>query len=198
MDRHQPTLEVGLIAIAHPLFTLRFLGKPEWCAALADALDRDPRCVLEKLAGEDLRTLEFFLWNLLTARDDLRDPSLLDEPEIGVAIAGIARGASADQENLAALCGTLCLWARSGFGDLLPLVVTESAIRHCASAAEPSSPKLIRLAAGLAALRPGAIPARDREVIQRGLAALRFPLEVPSQTLALDRVRLWIEEIPPR
>lgn len=31
-----------LIAIARPLFTLRFLGRPEWCSALANALDRDP------------------------------------------------------------------------------------------------------------------------------------------------------------
>ena len=187
-----------LIEIAHPLFSLRFLGQPIWCAALADALDRDPGLVLEKLAAADLRTLEFFLWNLLTARDELRAPELIEDSTIGSAVLGISRSASNDQENLAALCGTLYLWTWRELAELLPFVVKEAAVRHCVDAAKSSSIKLIRLAAGLAALRPDAIPADARESILDGLSALRFPLEVPSQTLALERVRQWIDGIPPQ
>jgi hypothetical protein len=144
------------------------------------------------------RTLEFFLWNLLTARDGLRAPALIEDPAIMAAVLGISRGASNDQENLAALCGTLHLWTWRGLAELLPVVVPESAIRHCVEAAKSSSIKLIRLAAGLAASRPDAIPAHARESILDGLSALRFPLEVPSQTLALERVRQWIDGIPPQ
>jgi len=187
-----------LIEIAHPLFTLRFLGQPIWCAALADALDRDPGLVLEKLAAADLRTLEFFLWNLLTARDELRAPALIEDPAITAAVLGISRSASNDQENLLALCGTLYLWTWRGIDELLPVVVPASAIRHCVEAAKASKVKLIRLSAGLAAVRPDAIPALARESILDGLSALRFPLEVSSQTLALERVRQWIDGIPPQ
>lgn len=189
---------IPLIDMAHPLFTLRFLGQPAWCAALADALDRDPGAVLAKLTAADLRTLEFFLWNLLTARDELRAPALLDHPAVIGAVLGMSRGASNDQENLAALCGTLFLWTWGGLAELLPVVVPESAIRCCVEAAKSSSAKLIRLSAGLAAIRPDAIPAHARESILGGMTALRFPLEVPSQTLALERVRQWIEGVPPQ
>lgn len=186
----------SLSEIAHPLFTLQYLGKPDWCAAIADALDRDPGNVLAKMAGTDLRTLEFFLWNLLTARHTLSPPALLDSLGIGSEIGAIGRRGADDQENLAALCGTLYLWGWRGLNELLPLVDRESALAHCLTAARLKGVKLIRLAAGLAALAPAALPAAGRDAIRQGLGSLVFPLEVPTQVLALERVRAWIESVP--
>jgi hypothetical protein len=126
----------------------------------------------------------------------LSPPALLDSLGIGPEIGAIARRGADDQETLAALCGTLHLWGWLGLTELLSLVDRESALAHCLTAADLKSTKLIRLAAGLAALAPAGLPAAGRAAIRQGLASLVFPLEIPSQILALERVRAWIETVP--
>ena len=187
----------SLVNIAHPLFSLRYLGRADWCAGIAESLDRRAENVAEKMAGVDLRVLEFFLWNLLTARDTLRLPALLDRPSVrSVIFAAVDRHGTEDQEDLAALCGTLHLWEWDGVTAMLGLMDLESVTKHCCTAADSKSPRLIRLTAGLNALAPTDLPAASRESILQGLEALVFPLEVPSQMLALQRVREWIATIP--
>lgn len=182
-----------LAGIAHSLFALRYIGVPRWCTTLADVLDREPMLVQEKLEKADIKTVEHFLWNLLTARHDLHCPVLLDITGIGAAISEVAKKYSSDQENLAALCGTLHLWGWHVLGELTPLVKRESALAHCLEAAKLKSPRLIRLVAGLAAVTPLGLSAAARQVIRDGLDSLVFPFEVSSQILALKQCRTWIE-----
>lgn len=179
--------------IAHPLFVLRYIGVPRWCATIADVLDCEPMLAQKKLGSADIKTVELFFWNLLTARHDLRCPALLDSPEIGTAIIEVAKKFSEEQESLAALCGTLHLWGWHGLGELTPLVNKESALAHCLEAAKLKSPKLIRLVAGLAAVAPLGLSATAQQVIRDGLDSLVFSLDVPSQVLALKQCRIWIE-----
>jgi len=181
----------ALEEIAHTLFCLRYIGVPRWCAVFADVLDHEPTLVEKKLITADLNTVEFFLWNLLTARDSLHAPRFLSDDSIAQGILRIARSTS-DQENLTAMCGTLHLWSSARLNELLPFLVEERVVEICEAVAKRKGVKLIRLAAGLAALRPVALPARSCEAILGGLAALHFPLNVPSQSLALERVRQWI------
>lgn len=181
--------------IAHSLFVLRYIGVPRWCAALADAIDHEPMLVQEKLEKADIKTVEYFLWTLLTARHDLHCPALIDSPEIAVAIIEVAKKYPEEQESLAALCGTLHLWGWCRLGELTPFVKKESALTHCLKAAELKNPRLIRLGAGLAAVAPLGLSTEARQAILNGLDALVFPLEVPSQVLALKQCRAWIEKM---
>ena len=183
----------ALADIAHALFSLRYIGLPRWCAVLAKILDREPILLQEKLIIADLKTVDLFLWNLLTARDSLHAPSVLSDDSITRGILDVAGRATSDEERLSAICGTLHLWGWARLDELLAFLVEERVVKTCEAAAKRKDVKLIRLAAGLCALRPVAPPARSCEVIVEGLAALHFPLNVPSQSLALERVRQWIE-----
>ena len=182
-----------LIEIAHPLFTLRNLGKPHWCTALAAAIDQDPARMLAKIQESDLKSLEFFLWNLLTSRQGLHCPAFLNSSEIGPAIIEVANKHSKEQVNLMALCGTLHLWDWNGLSELTPLVDRESAHVHCLEAAEQKNLKLIRLVVGLAAVAPHELPAKGRQTIREGLDSLVFPFAVSNQILALKQSRTLIE-----
>ena len=184
-----------LTATAHGLFNLRHLGKPDWCAAIADALDRDSESVLPKIAAADLQTTDLFLWNLLTARHDLQCPALLNSPGIGAAICEVATKYSKEQVNLAALCGTLHLWGWQGLGELMSMVKGKLVIEHCLTAAKSKSPSLIRLAAGIAAISPIGFSAAARQAITDGLGSLAISLAFSSQVLALERSRTWIEKM---
>lgn len=182
-----------LLEIAHPLFTLRYLGKSDWCTALAVAIDQDPARMLAKIEESDLKSLEFFLWNLLTSMQGLHCPAFLNSSEIGPAIIKVAKKHSKEQVDLMALCGTLHLWDWNGLSELTPLVNRESALVHCLEAAEQKNLKLIRLVVGLAALAFHELPAKGRQTIREGLDSLVFPFAVSNQILALKQSRTLIE-----
>ena len=185
----------SLKEIAYPLLNLRFLNSSVLCSNLADVIDHNSKIILDKLSNTDLMTLDFFLWNLLTARDSMDAPHILSDASICSIILDIARHSPKNQEDLTALCGTLHLWKWPEINDLLPLVKLDSAIQHSVSSAKSNSIKLIRLTAGLASISPESIPARDFQIIQSGLSEITFSIEVPSHYIALEHVRKWIGTI---
>jgi len=174
------------------LFAPQFLGNKDLSEQVAQHIQKQWEIFLPQTMDADLKTVEFFLWNLLLALPSHEKLTLL--PQLIVAIEKKANESPVDAESLLAMLGILhFIEEQEAQQKLSHFINTQQAIAICRRATRNPSPRLIRQLYGLMFLLPELPLNKNRELFRRGLNSLDMTLKISMQESVLSGLRAWID-----
>jgi len=180
----------SLLELAHALYSFRWISRPDWCKALSDVVDRQVSSIAERVRAATLGQVDFFLWNLLTARERLGPPSILNTQAFTDALQSIIK--PAQQSRCLGLCGTLRLWGVADVNKLVSSPINPAfAFERCLELAQRPSFELIRCTSGMLTTVSRPDPSWAR-ALSPALKQLASNADAGSREAA-QRVLEWLE-----
>jgi hypothetical protein len=143
--------EATLEHLAYLFFNFRHVGRHHWCVELVKFVEIQHELVCAKLRNSDLRTIEFFVWNMWIALENSEALEFIGREDIMLEIVSVATSGADDQESLFALIGTLFLGLGEAPQRLASLCQLTGAVDSIEKSIQLSSTKTVRVLAGLRA-----------------------------------------------
>lgn len=177
--------------ISYLLFNLRFVGRHQWGPELVKCIESQHQRLVPKLRAGDLRTIDFFVWNMWIALETAEAVEFVGRTDIMSEITSVAIKNQVDQENLLGIIGTLFLSSGEVQRDLLSLFQVAVATDSVEKSIQTASTRTIRMLAGLRAVGYAPDATRRARYID-ALSKVTPHADVKNEAVAHKAVLEWL------
>ncbi|MCP4106639.1 MAG: hypothetical protein GY749_14065 [Desulfobacteraceae bacterium] len=183
----------SLADISHFLFNFYFIGRNDYSAYFAELLQKHPGKINQLLEIADLKSFEFFIWNLWMALPAGKKPVLQNEDSTLALISEKIEKQLDDHESILSLAGVLYFLEWKLPELILKRISYEKATKLCQKAAKDRKIKVIRMLGGLSAIDEKCLTKSDKELYMNTLNDLTL-LTIPNGLYVIKRLKKWLHD----